>query len=1311
MKSTQESSIVTRQVVNENCAHSLWTRVMKIILIVLVACSVGYGQVTTTLIQDTVYHADGTSAQGSLVITWPAFATAAGAAVPAGSTTVLIGNNGAVSFSLAPNIGATPAGTFYTASYHLDNGMISNEYWVVPATSTTTITAMRSKVVPASVAVQMVSPTYIQSQLGQYLPLKGGSLQGSLVLNSDPQAPLQAATKGYVDSNLQGVNALLVNRVETAPTGSQIVQQPVASTLGVNSLNNVLYASQYGSTTGIANAVSAGCTGSGCHVVVDPGYGNTEYPQGFATANYGFTWPKQTFVQQERNGVLNLAFHSPASSNPEQVQAVKIVSDFDRSQYDLNNCCGGYVGNEEALFLQSNYYTGLDNTQNTFNGVPKYNYGGFHVGLRNELNTWDSGQKLGQWSIINCYGVGDCIGNFNQMVVDGGVNRADDEGAHWADTGVTEDPNVYTGTIYSAVTTGATVVPTSCTYGCNTQGQDRLLIDTNATKDITGTFQAGGINSTNQVPASVIDPTANYPVSTIVSLCYAGSDNGASGVAGCVNGSAPSGYIPPQQNSPSQEQPLASVTTNVLASYSGQPSYICTNATLQSSNSAASCYMPASGVGYLTDANEYESVNYTYNSTTQQITLLNLRFPHSNGMVFATGGLAGYAVEVKGDIYGSVPGGGGTESQVFPVEASASATDLIYISQRTNLGYGLPVLGVNQADNGGQFAVNDTLGSSTLLADGHTVQGYAFGNGGCIQSYNQLPMVITTQNSSYNGTYTINVIGCNSFTYYIPTAPTGTTPSSGTITYTNLGYTLYPSARTNSVYDTAGNANAVDGTFILMPNTVAWANGDTVRQPHYQKIVTTGVGGAAQVTQFSPRYYNGGDMNGQSFFGSFSGSIGSGYDLVNGVASSYYLGYGGTHRVPSVAYQVTGLWSTDLTITAPASDGQIVDISGCPPVYGCLTSFSNFDMFRLPVITDSLNGQNSQDHMNYDPDYNDVQHGTGISSGRIYFENAASPLLFPGGFIEGYGAYSTVQEGYEVADQQISAPTAQIGNITTSKQYFVNYDLSGGLGAFQVGATGSTSYTYYEVAHTYGGGTTVPIQPATVTNGSATLSTTNYIQIYSTALTSTRVVSYDIVKYVGGSYYLVGNIGDGRVGITDHGQTLSLYTAPTVDTTATTKITGLLNVTGTTTSSTVNATSGYQVNGTALAASNLSNGTTGSGAVVLASSPTLSGTATVPIVSITTKVANSAAVQHFTATMCSVAGGLGSSCNLSGIVLPVAEPDTNYVVTCTLDVTSGGSSAILNSFSHSTTAISLQFYNTASVAASGGVANCILMHN
>src|SRR5271168_1939 len=49
---------------------------------------------TLTSVVDTVYMASGTPAQGVLVITWPAFVAADGAAVAAGSLEVTLGTNG-----------------------------------------------------------------------------------------------------------------------------------------------------------------------------------------------------------------------------------------------------------------------------------------------------------------------------------------------------------------------------------------------------------------------------------------------------------------------------------------------------------------------------------------------------------------------------------------------------------------------------------------------------------------------------------------------------------------------------------------------------------------------------------------------------------------------------------------------------------------------------------------------------------------------------------------------------------------------------------------------------------------------------------------------------------------------------------------------------------------------------------------------------------------------------------------------------------------------------------------------------------------
>jgi hypothetical protein len=84
--------------------------------------------VVTTTVQGTVYLANGKPGSGTLQISWPAFTTASNQAITAGRTSVNIGADGYVSVNLAPNLGATPAGLYYTAVYHLSDGTTSTEY-------------------------------------------------------------------------------------------------------------------------------------------------------------------------------------------------------------------------------------------------------------------------------------------------------------------------------------------------------------------------------------------------------------------------------------------------------------------------------------------------------------------------------------------------------------------------------------------------------------------------------------------------------------------------------------------------------------------------------------------------------------------------------------------------------------------------------------------------------------------------------------------------------------------------------------------------------------------------------------------------------------------------------------------------------------------------------------------------------------------------------------------------------------------------------------------------------------------------------
>jgi hypothetical protein len=84
--------------------------------------------VTTTTVQGTVYLANGQVGAGTLSVSWPAFTTANGQAIAAGRTIVTIAPDGFVSTNLAPNVGATPAGLYYTAVYQMKDGTTSTEY-------------------------------------------------------------------------------------------------------------------------------------------------------------------------------------------------------------------------------------------------------------------------------------------------------------------------------------------------------------------------------------------------------------------------------------------------------------------------------------------------------------------------------------------------------------------------------------------------------------------------------------------------------------------------------------------------------------------------------------------------------------------------------------------------------------------------------------------------------------------------------------------------------------------------------------------------------------------------------------------------------------------------------------------------------------------------------------------------------------------------------------------------------------------------------------------------------------------------------
>jgi hypothetical protein len=101
-------------------AMRTWLRAVVWVTSLVMASCAGLAQtVTTTTVQGTVYLANGQPGSGTVLVSWPAFTTAAGLQVAAGRTTVTVGSDGFLSVNLAPNAGANPAGLYYTAVFHL----------------------------------------------------------------------------------------------------------------------------------------------------------------------------------------------------------------------------------------------------------------------------------------------------------------------------------------------------------------------------------------------------------------------------------------------------------------------------------------------------------------------------------------------------------------------------------------------------------------------------------------------------------------------------------------------------------------------------------------------------------------------------------------------------------------------------------------------------------------------------------------------------------------------------------------------------------------------------------------------------------------------------------------------------------------------------------------------------------------------------------------------------------------------------------------------------------------------------------------
>ncbi|MHB1023178.1 MAG: hypothetical protein ACYC46_07840 [Acidobacteriaceae bacterium] len=876
-------------------------------------------QVATTQIQDTIYQGNGSPAQGSILISWPAFSTMSGQSVPAGTTTVQIGSNGSVSVALVPNAGATPIGTYYTAVYHTSDGRVSREYWVVPVTSSpVTISSIRTTVLPVSVAMQTVSKAYVDQAVSasgsQYVQKSGDTMTGPLVLPGDPTATNQAADKHYVDTNVGGLTAGLGQKVSMLPAGGQTVTQPAGTTLGVNSLNGALYTGQYQTglnNNGIANVMASSDCASGCTVVAEPSYGATERPtpyQFLGTSTFG--WPSETHLKDERAGVEIDAFQNPhypfVGNSPDLAKA--IIQTETRSAADNYAQYKDSMPQALAQMIQMNALAGGNNLLPQAMSVFPYGKSTY-MALRLDGNNNTAGQHVLENNTENCAGIGDCLLNSLFLTTSGGNRDSSDEGAKTADLILTESSSVPTGVCSSGCTTGSTQISLGSSSDVAELGEGRFLIDTNPAKVMsstsTGGYISGGTSNQSYPFNSVNFTGTNFPLSTFF-------------------------LIPQQIGYTASSTSMAPGTMTVPIASSGVPAGYATNTASAPGSSGVACVADSLPNGIVLPS-DFEFASYTVVDATHLSITFNK--PHQYDPTVSIGGLCGYFLEQTVDTTNGI-------RQAVPVMGAVTPTQVYYADN-----HALSALGVTGGtSNYVNFSSNITSVSRSNNVTTVTLQNN-MGWGG-IEDLNGLPITITgVADSSFNGSYIITTTGANSFTY----ANSGSDGSSsgGTAQYVTGGFNLYPGAEVLGVLNPT--TNAVDGgNLTLSPNTVSWAANDTVEEPHYH--LTSVTNEETSINQIQPRANYGTAWMDQLLLSGSNGPSVGGFYISNKAPASLYYGNGGSLLPPSVGIRIDGAWQNGLILPGvDGTNGAVLNIS-CNS-HGCGKWNSNYNLFDLKSNT------------------------------------------------------------------------------------------------------------------------------------------------------------------------------------------------------------------------------------------------------------------------------------------------------------------------------------------------------------------------
>ena len=919
----------------------VWGRGCWLVSLLLVATAEVRAQVALTTVQDTVYNASGVPIGGTVLVSWAGFTTAGGSAVPAGNTSATIPASGALTIALAPNAGGMPIGSYYTAVFHLTDGTTSRQFWVIPATVTggkpVKLAAVETSVLPTSVAMQTVSKAYVDDAIATaftgyapdststpYIVKVGDTMSGPLLLPGDPVSSLQAADKNYVDTAVAQLSGGGTTKVSTVPTASQTVAQPAGTTLEVNALNGVLDATGYLSgigSNGFANALASGnCTG-GCEV-----RGSQTYP-GMESVPTG-SIPSRGRLVDARGGAVSTYAVNPLGAGATSSIANWLTQISTATAQQAVAARPGIVGpNSFAEYLTQTAPTGGSNQfPASHEPVPygKSNYGVLQ--LTGNYNT--QGQHVQFNNNVNCFSVGDCLAGGQFVLSSGGYRDEADEGTHPFDLQVSEDPRVFQGTCGSGCATGATNLVVNPTANGGTQGDGRFLMDKNPAKVIS----AGAIVGSG----GGVFPSVNFSGTSFATSVFLQLTQGANSQAGN----------------------LAPGTVTLPIATSGVPTGFATSTAALAAASGVACVADtAAPVGIP----NFETARYqVVDANHLQLALNKVHFANA---VVAMGGLCGYGLEQTIDTVNGV-------RQVFPVIGSISGTGLYYAAGNTNV-----------VGNAGSGSTSGYLNASVAIAS-------AVRSAGTVTlttatalpaDLNGLSLTVSgVSDASFNGTFTVVTTGSNTLTYAV--AGGDGSSAGGTVGLVTGGFNLYPMAEVLNVWNPASTAGSgVDGSMTLAPNTVAWAAGDPVEEPHYhQQLVDADT---EYVTQFVPK-----PVQYSSAGKTYGGTVGPGtrgWEIANASASTNYLGGGGTHQAPDAALMTTGVWRD--TVDAVAGENSLLRVH-CN-LRGCNRWDSAYALFSL----DSASGQ---DFLFYDPSSNTASWNLG-GAGYTF-----SPQAFTAGTVK-----------------------------------------------------------------------------------------------------------------------------------------------------------------------------------------------------------------------------------------------------------------------------------------------------------------------